>query len=328
MRDIEDVIDAFGIRNLIEINKTEKTYKYNWRTIELFGADNQQKLRWWSRDILYCNEANELLRDQEFFQLMIRTKDKIFIDFNPDNEDIWINQELEIKRAREVWDVEIIISTYKDNKFLPEQQVKEIERLATTNPQYWKIYWLGEYGRLEWVIFQNREIIDELPAESSLIWYWQDFWFTNDPTTLVGVYRWNKWIVVDEMIYETGMTNQDIVSRFKDLWIGRNDEIIADSAEPKSIAEIYGGGFNIKPVDKWPDSIKFGIDIMLEQKIYITSKSKNLVREFKWYTRATDKDGRLTNKPIDSLNHGIDAIRYLCMMKLKSSQPFYYTFTV
>ena len=71
---------------------------------------------------------------------MIRTKDKIFIDFNPDNEDIWINQELEIKRAREVGDVEIIISTYKDNKFLPEQQVKEIERLATTNPQYWKIY--------------------------------------------------------------------------------------------------------------------------------------------------------------------------------------------
>jgi len=87
--------------------------------VEFFGADNEQKLRGSTRNILYCNEANELAWDLEFFQLMIRTTDKIIIDFNPDDEDIWINTELEQKRSIEVGDVEVIVSTYKDNPFLP-----------------------------------------------------------------------------------------------------------------------------------------------------------------------------------------------------------------
>lgn len=316
MRDFEDIIDSMDIRELIDINKTEKTYKYHGRVVEFFGADNQQKLRWWSRDILYCNEANELIRDQEFFQLMIRTKDKIFIDFNPDNEEVWINQELEIKRQSEVWDVEIIVSTYKDNKFLPEQQVKEIERLATINPQYWKIYWLWEYGRLEGVVFQNWTTIPKLPEDIKLLCYGMDFWYSNDPTSLIALYKQWDDLILDELIYKTWLTNQDIVKHYESLSISKYEEIYADSSEPKSIEEIFRSWYNIKPVTKWADSIVYGIDTMMQYNIKITSRSTNLIKEFKSYTRWKDKNWKLTKKPIDILNHWIDAARYGAMMTL------------
>ena len=118
---------------------------------------------------MYCNEANSLNYDQEFFQLFIRTTYKTFIDFNPDNEDIWINEELEQKRRNDKGDVDIIVSTYRDNPYLPEQQVEEIERLEKNNPRYWRIYGLGEYGKLEGVIFDNREIIEDVPENAQFI---------------------------------------------------------------------------------------------------------------------------------------------------------------
>ena len=138
-RDFDDIIDEYGARHLIKINKSERTYKYAGRTIELFGCDDAQKMRGPRRDILYCNEANEL-SPEEFFQLQIRTKYKIYLDFNPDDEDVWINTELEQKRAIEDKDVEVIVSTYKDNPFLDPAIVKEIERLESIDPVYWRVY--------------------------------------------------------------------------------------------------------------------------------------------------------------------------------------------
>lgn len=328
MRDFDDIIDTRGIRDKIDTNKTEKTYKYQGRTVEFFGADNQQKLRWGSRDILYCNEANELIRDQEFFQLMIRTKDKIFIDFNPDNEDIWINQELEIKRKEEVWDVDVIISTYKDNKFLPEMQVKEIERLEKTNPQYWKIYWLWEYGRLEWLVFERYETLPDVPADARLVSYGLDFGYTNDPTAMIAVYKWNWSLVLDEIFYKRWLINVykdiddkigSIVGRFEENLIDKSADIWADSSEPKSIAEIYMAWYNIKPVEKWPDSIRAWIDLMKQYNIYITARSSNLLKEFRKYTRSQDKEGKYLNKPIDVDNHWIDASRYAVMSSFKNT---------
>jgi len=75
----------------------------------------------------------------------MRTTYKVIIDFNPDDEEIRINKEIEQRRMSEEKDVNVIISTYKDNPFLPEAQVKEIERLEKTNPRFWKVYGLGEY---------------------------------------------------------------------------------------------------------------------------------------------------------------------------------------
>lgn len=322
LRDREEVINASGDYFLLDEkhrNKQEMTYQYGGRMVEFFGADNQQKLRGKKRVLLYCNEANELWYREEFFQLLMRTEDKVFIDFNPDDEYVWINTELEQKRAIEEWDVEVIVSTYKDNPFLPAGMVKEIERLEATDPAYWNIYWLGNYWKLEGLIFPKRTEIGEIPATAKFMWYWQDFGYTNDPTTVTALYQeWDN-IYFDEILYKTGLTNQDIVKEYANNWINKNDVIVADSAEPKSIEEIYRCGYNIHPAEKWPDSIKYWIDVIKQYNIHITSRSWNLKRELRTYTRKKDKNWISLNVPIDSNNHMIDWIRYISVKALKKT---------
>jgi len=309
-------------------NKSEKSYKYNGRMLEFFGCDDQQKVRGRKRDILYCNEANELRYNDEFFQLMIRTAYKIFIDFNPDDEQIRINVELEQKRVQDKWDVEVIVSTYKDNPYLDENIVQEIEYLGKSNPSYWRIYWLGEYGKLEWLVFPNWTEIEAMPSKFKFLWFGQDFGFTNDPTTLVWLYQIEEWIILDEMLYERWLTNnyknpkdkdKSIVWKYEDLGVEMTDEIYADSAEPKSIEEISREWYNIFPCEKWKDSIIFGIDILQQYKIFVTPRSHNLKKELKSYCRKQDKNGNYLRQPIDTNNHLIDACRYIATEKLKKS---------
>lgn len=322
-RDFEEILHNLGIWEHIKVNKTEKTYSFWKRIIEFIWADDEKKLRWMKRDILYCNEANELTYKKEFFQLLIRTKYRVFIDFNPDDIDHWINQELELKRKLVEKDVEVIVSTYRDNPFLSEAEVREIEILQKTDPLYWKIYGEWEYGKLQGLIFGNVNILENIPENAEFICYWMDFWFTNDPTTLVGIYKYNSELIIDELLYKTQMTNQDIVNFLKSENIWKNAENIrADSSEPKSIEEIYRAGFNIQAVEKWPDSIMYWIDKMKEFKLNVTSRSINTIKEFRKYTWKTDKEWKSLNKPIDWFNHSIDAIRYGVMMSLWRKQEF------
>lgn len=300
-------------------NKSSRTYTYMGRIVEFIGADNEQKIRWWGRKILYCNEANELDYDNEFFQLMIRTEYKVFIDFNPDDEYVWINAELEQKRALEDKDVDIIVSTYKDNPFLPAWMVKEIERLEHANPSYWKIYGLGAYGKLEGLVFPKWGTIDgtNLTDEGyTFLWYGQDFGFTTDPTTLIGLYKKDNKLVFDEVIYKTGLTNPDICKEYENNSVSRSAEIIADCAEPKSIEEIHRLNRNIHPSEKGKDSIRFGINLITQFEIYITTRSANLKKELRTYTWKKDKNGKSLNEPVDTKNHGIDAMRYIATKKL------------
>lgn len=315
-RDFEEIIDERGVREFIKIHKQTKQYKFGARTVEFIGADDPQKTKGTKRVILYCNEANELEFDWEFFQLFIRTSYRTFIDFNPDDEEIRINTELEQKRMVEEWDVELIVSTYKDNPFLEEWQIHEIERLKEKNPTYYAIYWEWQYGRLEGIIFDRLEVIDEVPEDAQLVAYGLDFGFTNDPSAFVWIYKWNKKLILHEIFYTKGLTNPAIAQKFKDLWIKQEDEIRADSSEPKSIEEINSLGFNIKWVTKWPDSIMYGINTMLSFELCITAKSLNWRKEMRWYVRATDKHQKPLNKPIDKDNHFIDAARYPIMMTL------------
>lgn len=311
-RDFEEHLHNLGVWDYVQVAKSEKTYKYWGRTIEFLGIDDPQKARWPRRDILWCNEWNELTYE-DYFQLSIRTNYKIFIDFNPDDEDIWINTELEQKRRIEEDDVEVIVSTYKDNPFLNPIIQKEIARLEMTDATYWKIYGLWEYGRLEGIIFNFIEI-EEVPEEAKLADYWQDFGF-NDPATLVGVYSWNWWIVLDEEFYETWLLNSDIIKKYDSIGIEKSKEIFGDSSEPKTIAEIHKAGYNIKPAVKGADSIKFGIDTMKGYTLYVTKRSANLKKELKKYIWLKDKSGKSLDVPIDAFNHAIDAARYWIVMK-------------
>jgi phage terminase large subunit len=255
----------------------------------------------------------------------MRTEDKIFLDFNPDDENIWINTELEQRRAAEKGDVDVIVSTYKDNTYLPQSLINEIEYLEKTDPEFWKIYGLGEYGKVYGVIFDEPNVVPEIPKEANLQGYGMDFGYTHDPTTLIGVWLMNGELYIDELIYDRGLTNPQIAQRMRDVGLTQQDTIIADSAEPKSIQEIYNEGFDIRPAEKGKDSIVNGIDILKRYKWNVTSRSQNLLKERRSYKWQEDKTGTQTRKPVDFNNHALDALRYLGLSKLgKTNSGLYF----
>ncbi len=308
MRDFFEILNNLDLYNESNHNKSDHTYLLNGNTFEFISLDQPQKKRGTKRHYLFCNEANELSWE-DFFQLIIRTEEKVYIDFNPSETHHWIYDKV---LSRD--DATLIKSTYLDNPFLTSELVKEIERLKYTDDEYWKIYGLGERGFSKSIIFNKVEIIGTVPAEAKELAIGLDFGFTNDPTAIIEVYEQEGALILNELIYERGLTNQDIAGTLHNFGIDRRRVIFGDSAEPKSIEEIYRLGFNIKPASKGKDSINIGIDLMKRYNIKVTSKSKNLISELNSYKWQEDKNGYLINKPIDSNNHAIDAVRYAVMM--------------
>jgi len=276
----------------------------NGSFIEFFGADQPDKLRGPRRHILYINECNNV-NFESYQQLAIRTSNEVWLDFNPTHE-FWVHTELEHDE-----DVDHLKLTYLDNEALSESIVKEIEKgkaKAKTSKyweNWWRVYGLGELGSLEGVIFDNWRLIDTIPREAELIGIGMDFGYTNDPTAVVEIYKYNNKRILNEICYRTGLVNQDIAKMLPSGTI-----IYADSAEPKSIEEIRRTGKNIKGVTKGKDSIMFGISTMQGQEYLVTKQSTNIINELRYYCWDTDKNGKKLNKPVDMWNHAIDAIRY------------------
>ena len=321
MRDFFQILKELDLYEVMAHNKTEHTYEIGNSIIEFFSIDDAQKRRGTKRDILYINEANELT-SEDFFQLQVRTTKQIFMDFNP-SEYFWFNTELESRG-----DVEIIKSTYKDNPYLNDDQVHEIERLEFTDYQYYQIYGLGEFAGNVDLVYQHT-IVDTIPTDKAkLIALGMDFGYSNDPTTLVEIWRDGNSLYLNELLYDLNLTNQDIAGKMKEYSIDRYIEIIADSAEPKSIEEIGRMGFNIKPASKGPDSIINGIDILKRFKLHVTKESTNLIQEFRRYKWITNKEGQKLNKPIDQFNHALDAVRYVALNKLKENKSGRYAISI
>ena len=286
-------------------NKSLLKYEFsNGSFIEFFSADDASKLRGGRRSILYINECNSV-SFESYNELSIRTKDEVFLDYNPTAE-FWVQTELEGQE-----DADKIILTYKDNEALDSgiisQIEKNIKKAATSN--YWKnwvrVYVDGEMGQLEGVVFSNWKRIDTIPSEARLIGIGMDFGYTNDPTSIIEVYKLNETRILNEVTYQTGLLNSDIAKL-----LPKNVPVYADSAEPKSIADIQRYGITIKGVTKGKDSINYGIDVMQREDYLVTSQSTNLIKELRSYCWDTDKTGKRLNKPIDNFNHAIDAVRY------------------
>ncbi len=285
-------------------NKSLLKYEFaNGSFIEFFSADDSSKLRGARRDILYVNECNNV-NFEAYNELSIRTKHEVYLDFNPANE-FWVE---EIKEDKEA---DFIILTYKDNEALDEGIVDQIEknRLKAETSTYWrnwwKVYGLGELGMLEGVVFSNWKQIDTIPKEARLVGLGLDFGYTNDPTSCIEIYKHNEKRILNEIVYQTGMLNSDIANK-----LPKDVPVYADSAEPKSIADIQRYGITIKGVTKGRDSINYGIDVMQRENYLVTSNSTNLIKELRSYCWDTDKTGKRLNKPVDNYNHAIDAVRY------------------
>ena len=287
-------------------NATDFKYTFsNGSQIEFFSADNDSKLRGARRDYLYMNEANNMTF-HAYTELASRTKQGVYLDWNPVNE-FWFHTDL-----MNDYDVDFIIVNYTDNEACPESALNFIlkakEKAITSS--YWenwyKVYGLGEIGSLEGVIFNNWQTIDTIPKDARLIGYGLDFGYTNDPTAIVEVYKWNDKRIVNEICYKKELSNS-MISKF----ITTKLPCYCDSAEPKSIKELRILGVNADAVTKGADSINFGIQTMQQQNYFVTASSTNVINELRKY--AWDKDkrtGEKLNKPIDNYNHAIDAWRY------------------
>lgn len=319
---LKDFIKIMQVTNRwIDPHFNKSTLKYtfaNGSFIEFFSVEQPDKLRGARRNILYINEANNI-PFEAYQQLSIRTSDEVFIDYNPTHE-FWAHTEL-INDA----DSDFLIINYKDNEALSENIVKEIEKAkakAETSEywaNWWKVYGLGEVGSLEGVIFNNWKQIDTIPSDARLIGIGLDFGYTNDPTAIVEVYKYNDKRILNEICYQNGMVNSDIAKK-----LPKNTFVYADSAEPKSIEEIRRFGVNILPVKKGADSIIYGISTMQEQSYLVTSNSTNLIKELRQYTWLTDNNGAKINKPIDAYNHAIDAVRYHEMMDIGINEKVFF----
>ena len=306
LKDFLKIMDWTNNFNPNNFNKSNLTYKFsNGSYIEFFSADQPDKLRGARRDILFINECNNV-SFESYQQLAIRTKKFIYLDYNPTNE-FWVHTELMNEATSD-----FIILTYKDNEALDPAIVKEIEKAkvkAETSSyweNWWKVYGLGQIGTLEGVIFNNWQAIDTIPNDARLIGYGIDFGYSNDPTAIVEVYKWNDKRIVNEICYQKELSNSQI-SKF----ITSKLPTYCDSAEPKSIAELTKLGVRAFGVTKGSDSINFGIQTMQGQEYLVTKQSTNLINELRKYAWDKDKKtGDTLNKPIDMYNHAIDAFRY------------------
>jgi phage terminase large subunit len=292
-------------------NKTDRVFEfYNGTVMEFKSYDNAQDAKSGKRDYLFINEADGV--DWEVYsELALRTRKRIFIDYNP-NTAFWAHDNLIGKPG-----VKLIISDHRHNPFLSIETRDKIEALKPVDVERWKVYARGLTGKVSGLIFSNWHVCDEIPAGARLLAAGLDFGFSNDETGCVLVYKQNGELWVNEVLYETKLTNPDIAQKLKAANIARNTEIIADSAEPKSIEELNRLGWRITGAKKGADSIKNSIDILKRYKINITRSSVNLRKELMRYKWKKDHSGKVINEPVDSCNHLIDPLRYVALNKLK-----------
>jgi phage terminase large subunit len=302
-------------------NISDRKYTFtNGSTIDFQNADGDKAIGP-RRNILYVNEAN-LIDFGTYDAMAIRTSGDIYIDFNPTAK-FWAHTEVLTED-----DAELLIINYLDNEGLPDVIKQDLEakrkkaEISDYWANWWQVYGLGQIGRLQGLIFQNWTEIDTIPENAEFLGIGLDWGYTNDPTAAIAVYKHDGKLILDELFYQKGLSNKDIAISLL-THIKPHDDVYADSAEPKSIDEVFSYGVNIKPTKKGPDSILFGIGLLQEYEMLVTSRSHNLKYELDRYSWKVDKNNQPLNVPIDTHNHAIDAIRYLALMKLNniSSEP-------
>ncbi len=301
LRDFINILREHNLYSEDNHNKSSSEYNLFGNLIEFISLDQPVKVRGRKRHLLFINEANELFWE-DWQQLLFRTSDKIILDYNPSEEYHWIYDKI-IPRE----DAKFLKTTYKDNPFLEQSLIDEIERLKYTDEQYWQIYGLGEKGISKATIFNYVEC-NQVPFEAEVVSFGMDFGFTNDPTALVKVSKLDNNLYIEELLYRTMMTTGDIHNFLKGK-VNR-EPIYADSSEPRIIEELRRMGWSIRASLKGRDSVNAGIDLLKRFKIHIHKDSTNAIQEFRNYKWLEDKTGKLTNKPEDKNNHIADAVRY------------------
>jgi phage terminase large subunit len=299
IRDFLNIMEEHGYFEPKRWNKTDYIYTFpSGSMVEFFSADQPGKVRGPRRDILFINEANNISYDV-YTQLEVRTNKIIWLDWNPVSEFWWYT---EVAHQ----DVDFVTLTYEDNEAL-DPRVKDAIESRKGNENWWRVYGMGLLGEAKGRIYVEWEQLEEIPHEARLERYGLDFGYTNDPTAIVAIYYYNGGYIFDEITYEYGLTNRQIADILNNL---PRTLVVADSAEPKSIDEIRGYGVNIIGAVKGQGSVLQGIQFIQDQRISVTKRSVNLLKEYRNYLWQTDRDGRIINEPTKVNDHFMDAIRY------------------
>lgn len=310
-RDLDNIIHGSEwLMDWFKQNKSDSSWRgKNGSLIEFKSYDNAQDAKNGKRDFLFVNEANGISYEV-FWQLQIRTRKQVFIDYNPTAR-FWAHDKI---IGRE--DCKLIISDHRNNNFLTSDEHKKIEEIG--DKELWLVYARGLTGKITGLVLTRWDIVDRLPPrdEWKMSAYGLDFGFTNDPSALEHVVLAHGALWIDEQFYETGLTNPDIAQKAKECGLTKKDIIIADSAEPKSVKELCNLGLWVILAVKGADSIKNGLDILKRFPIHVTRRSHGIIDNLQKYKYKVNRDGEMTNEPIDAFNHGIDAIRYVALKKL------------
>ena len=320
LRDAQTIVSSSQeLQSLIEsYNGTDRVYKFrSGAVMEFVSYGNEQDARNGKRDFLFINEANGIVWNIAE-QLINRTRVRSFIDYNP-SAPFWAHHKLIYPKKFGNKSVQFVRSWHVHNTFLTEDQHAHIEKRSEEDPEWGKVYGRGNTGAVEGLVFRNWETIEAIPHEAKRIGTGLDFGYTNDPTAIVNVFKMDNALYVDLICYETGLTNPAIADKLKAN--GIMGDIIADSAEPKSIAEIRTFNVWIEPTNKGGDSIRNSIDILKRHKIYVTSRSSALISELSSYKWKQDRlTGDMMDEPADrQKDHAIDAFRYLALNKLSQN---------
>lgn len=319
--DFNNILIDMGIAGLVYVNNSRHIIKINNWTFEFVGLDDQQKLHGLTCNIFWINEAMEATKD-DFDQLEQRCSGFAILDYNPTAEEHWIYDNV-CRRPDCYYDH----STMLDNPFIPANMRRKILSYEPTDENYangtaderkWKIYGLGQRAKLEGLIFDKVSLIKTIPLFVKKLWRGLDFGFSADPTAIETVGFHDDCLYIDEECYLTSMVTPEIISKIKTLAEWRTRKIWADNAEPREITELRNAGLPVLSTVKGAGSINFGIDFMQGLKrIYVTEHSVNIKKEFDNYTWQQDpKTGHFINIPVDSYNHAIDGVRYVCTMEL------------
>lgn len=305
MRDFLNIMEDLGYFVRDRWNKSEFTYTFeSGSKLEFFSADQPSKVRGPRRQRLFMNECNNLPLET-FDQLEVRTSNSIWLDWNPVGEFWWYTDVLPNR------DVDFITLTYLDNEALPKSIVDSIES-RKNNTSWWQVYGLGQLGEAEGLVYTGWQPLAHIPFEAKLYKRGLDFGYSNDPTAIVDVYTYNGGFIIDEQLYQKGLSNGDIANFIKSL-PDPNTLVVADSSEPKSIDELRLYGINVLAANKGKGSVLQGINFIQGSKISYTKRSTNLIKEYRNYMwqkdKMTDKYINKTN-PIDFMNHLLDALRY------------------
>lgn len=281
--------------------------------IQFTSMDSYGKAHGPRRDVLYVNECNNL--DFKIVdQLITRTREVIWLDWNP-SEEFWFYTEMMPNRQ----DIDFLTVTYKDNEALDPATVAEIES-HKHNKNWWQVYGLGQLGEVEGRIYTGWNCtIDEIPHEARLERRGLDFGYSQDPAAVVDIYYYNGGYILDQRLYQRGMSNRAL-AQFINNMDHPNTLVIADSAEPKSIDELLEYGVGVVAANKGPGSVNHGIQYVQDQRISVTRRSLNLIKEYRKYMWQTDKNGNILTTPEEGNDHCLDAVRY-AMESLRPADP-------